>query len=400
MPSTGFCGENDEEHGLALVLQETPAIQEMTTKQAQTPQADEFMAMAERLMQQGNTAEAEVLLRRAIEALPELDPAYHALGLMAFGAGDLESAIDLVGKAASLCPSNALYQRNRGELCRRLGRLDEAVMDGQRASALAPLDVDAHFNLGLALSDRGDWPEAIASYHRALALRPDHGLTWNNLGVAQERGGQRTEAMQSYTRATQLNPGHVEAQFNLGLMYKQAGRLGEAGHCFRLVQELAPGFAEQKGLAAESHVAPILPPQVSMRDTCSPRGRGIFAERSYMTGELVETAPVILLHIDYQALPDEIKSYVFNWGKLCGLGSAQALALGYGGLYNHDSPANLRYEADPANLAMRFIATRTISADEELTINYNSPFGTDDENNAGWFARMNIKPIVSSSPQG
>ena len=372
----------------------------MTTKPAQMPQADEFMAMADCLMQQGNTAEAEVVLRRAIEALPELDPAYHALGLMAFGAGDLDSAIDLVGKAASLCPSNALYHRNRGELCRRLGRFDEAVMAGQRASELAPQDVDAHFNLGLALSDRGDWPEAIASYHRALALRPDHGLTWNNMGVAQERCGQRTEAMQSYTRATQLNPGHVEAQFNLGVIYKQAGRLSEADHCFRLVQEMAPGFAEQKGLAAESHVAPILPPKVSMRDTRSARGRGVFAERNFMADELVETAPVVLLHIDYQALPDEIKSYVFNWGKLCGLGSAQALALGYGSLFNHDNPANLRYEADPANLALRFIAVRDISAGDELTINYNSPFGTDDKSNDGWFARMNIKPSVSSSSQG
>ncbi len=371
----------------------------MTTTPVRDPLAAELLASANHFIQGGNQAEAKAILKRAIAAFPELDPAYHALGLIEFETGNLELAVDLVGKAVSLHPSNALYHRNQGELCRRLGRLDEAVIEGRRASELAPQDVDSHFNLGLALSDLGDWPEAIASYHRALALRPDHGLTWNNLGVALERCGQRTEAMQSYAKATQLNPTHVEAQFNLAVMYRQAGRRNEAGHCFRLVQDLAPGFAERKGLAPDSPVASIQPPQVSMRDTCSARGRGIFAERRFMTGELVETAPVMLLHIDYQALPDEIKCYVFNWGKLCDLGSAHALALGYGSLYNHDNPANLRYEADPANQALRFIATRDIAAGDELTINYNSPFGTDEVIGDNWFSRQNVSPIFSTPVQ-
>ena len=371
----------------------------MTKKPEPSPQAAELLALADQFMQQGNRTEAVTALTRAIETFPELDSAYHALGLMAFERGDLQSAADLIEKAVSLYPGNALYHRNRGELCRRLGQLDEAIMEGRRAIELSPQEVDSHFNLGLALSDAGDWPEAIAAYYRALALRPDHGLTWNNLGVAQERCGQRAESMNSYIHATQLNPSHVEAQFNLGVMYKQSGRLDEASRCFRLVEKLAPGFVEQNGFTIDSTVAPIFTPQVSMHDTCSAKGRGIFAERSFMAGELVETAPVILLHSDYQTLPEEIKSYVFNWGKMCGLGSAHALALGYGSLFNHDNPANLRYEADPANLALRFIATRNISAKDELTINYNAPCGTDDKTDDGWFARMNINPIVSSSRQ-
>lgn len=56
-------------------------------------------------------------------------------------------------------------------------------------------------------------------------------------------------------------------------------------------------------------------------------------------------------------------------------GSAHAVALGYGSLFNHDNPASLRYEADPGNLSLRFIATRDIAAGEELTINYNAPQG-------------------------
>ena len=374
-------------------------IQDGATVQEQVSQAAECLLMAERLVCEDRRAEAEAVLMQAIEAFPKLDPAYHALGLMAFAAGNLERAVALVGQAVSICPASALYHRNLGELCRRLGRLDEAVAGGLRACELAPQDVDAHFNLGLALADRGEWEQAMASYQRALALRPDHGLTWNNLGVALERSGQRTEAMHAYLKATQLNPEHVEALLNLAVIYKQAGRLNDASDCFQRVQKLAPGFAETMGVATETRVAEVRPPRVSMRDTGSARGRGVFAERGFLAGDLVETAPVILLHTDYPALPEEIKNYVFNWGKLCGLGSAHAVALGYGSLFNHDNPANLRYEADPANLALRFVATRDITTGEELTINYDAPQGSYAGGDADWFARMRLAPIVSA-PRG
>ena len=374
-------------------------IQNVSTTADYGPQAAECLLLAERFMREGRRVEAGAVLTRAVETYPNLDAAYHALGLLAFEAGELARAADLVGQAVLLCPDNALYLRNRGELCRRLGQLDAAVESARRASELAPQDVDAHFNLGLALADRGDWPEAIAAYHRALALRPDHGLTWNNLGVALERSGQGNEALRAYLQATHLNPQHVEAQLNLAVLYRRAGRLNDASACFQRAQQLAPGFSETMGVATDTRVAEIHPPEVTMRDTGSVRGRGVFALRAFLAGDLVETSPVILLHADYQALPAEIKSYVFNWGKLCGLGSAHALALGYGSLFNHDNPASLRYEADPANLSLRFLATRDIAAGEELTINYDAPQGNHAGGSNDWFARMHVKPIVSE-PQG
>ena len=372
---------------------------EQSTATNFSAQAAEWLAQADRHIRGGNPGAAEALLKQAIETHPELDPAYHTLGLIAFETGNLAQAAELIGAAVSLRPTNALYHRNWGELLRRLGRFDEAVKEGQYACQLAPQDVDSHFNLGLALANQGVWPDAISAYQRALSLTPDHGLAWNNLGVAQERCGQRNEAVHSYRQAVQLNPQHVEAQFNLGVMHRQAGRLSEANECFRLVEEMAPGFSRENGVTAHRPIESTFPPQSSVRDTHTPKGRGVFVERFVRAGELVETAPVILLHVPYQTLPEEIKSYVFNWGKLCGIGSANALALGYGSLFNHDNPANLRYEADPANLALRFIATRDITTGEELTINYNAPHGTDENNSANWFDRMNIKPIVSSSPQ-
>ena len=361
--------------------------------------AEEMIALAERFKLEGNPAEAEATLLRTIEAYPKSDSAHHVLGLMACEAGNLTSATELIGRAISFNPSEGLYYRNFGELCRRLGRLDEAIKAARQATALCPQDSEAHFNLGLALAGSNNWSEAIASYQLTLSLKPNHGLALNNLGVALLCGGRRTEALQAFLNATQLNPSHVEAQLNLAILYKQSGQLELARNCLAVVNKLAPGFAGKQSFSLNDCLASIAPPTVSVRDTCSSRGRGGFAERNFIAGEIVETSPVILLNSGYANLPPEIKAYVFNWGALCGVGNAHALALGYGGLYNHDNPASLRNEADPENLSLKFIATRNITSGEELTVNYDNACGTDNKSGSNWFAQLNIQPILASSKQ-
>jgi tetratricopeptide (TPR) repeat protein len=166
------------------------------------------------------------------------------LGLLAFEVGKLELASQLIAHAVRLNDAVALYHRNLGELCRRLGRLDEAVLAGERATALAPDDLDAHYNLGLALTDKAEWNAAIRSYRRALELNPNHGLSWNNLGAALEKQGDMAGAEAAYARAVALNPAHHEAQNNLGAIYSLQGRLEDACRCFEESIKANPDFIE------------------------------------------------------------------------------------------------------------------------------------------------------------
>jgi len=142
---------------------------------------------------------------------------------------------------------------------------------------------------------------------------------------------------------------------------------------------------------------PVYPSGLRIDDTGTPKGRGVYAVVGFFKGELVEESPVVLLEGPYQTFPPELKTLVFNWGKLTGSGKAQALALGYGSLFNHDNPANLRYSPDPENLTMRFYAVREILPGEELTINYNAVGGLAEWHDDNWFERMGIKPIFSDS---
>ncbi len=191
-----------------------------------------LMEQARQHEQLGEPQQAEACYRQVIQTYPDYPPAWHALGLLLFSYDHLPLAADAIKTATTLDPQNGLYQRNYAEMCRRLGRLDEAIQAGQRACQLAPDHLDGYYNLGLAYSDRRAYPEAIVCYQNALTINPHHGFSWNNMGSAQEQMGDKEAAARSYAEAIRLNPHHAEAQNNLGALYSEQGKLTEAIACF------------------------------------------------------------------------------------------------------------------------------------------------------------------------
>lgn len=99
-------------------------------------------------------------------------------------------------------------------------------------------------------------------------------------------------------------------------------------------------------------------------------GRGVFATRDIQAGELLESAPVIVMeerewkYVKKTALFD----YCFIWGD----DSEQtAIALGYGSLYNHSYRPNAIFRNNPNKLTIDFYAVQHIKKGDEITINYN-----------------------------
>jgi uncharacterized protein len=138
-------------------------------------------------------------------------------------------------------------------------------------------------------------------------------------------------------------------------------------------------------------------PNVEIRDTGPLKGRGVFAAREFQTGEVVEICAAIVFRCPFDDLPRELQEVAFCWSGLAGLSEPhmQAIALGYGGLYNSKNPANMRYEAvaGAPHPLLRFIAVRTIQSGEELTVNYSAIGGgpeSDESNDNRWFEKKNI----------
>lgn len=100
------------------------------------------------------------------------------------------------------------------------------------------------------------------------------------------------------------------------------------------------------------------------------KGRGVFAQRNFKKGEVIESCPVIVLpaeEIDTLELT-QLYNYYFAWGPES---KDAAIALGYGSLYNHSYTPNARYYKDFDNSLLKYVCIRDIQENEEITINYN-----------------------------
>jgi SET domain-containing protein len=115
----------------------------------------------------------------------------------------------------------------------------------------------------------------------------------------------------------------------------------------------------------------------------SQKGRGVFAVSRLVSGEIIETAPIILIpasewpHIE----PTVLALYIYNFGPTADEEHA-AIALGYGSLYNHSYTPNAKYTKNWDEQVICFVAVRDIEPGEEITINYN---GSPENQTPIWF---------------
>lgn len=122
-----------------------------------TEQARAETARAYELICKGKYAQAEPVVKRAIEYDPMYGPAHNNAGLV-------------------------YYQQ---------GRLYDAAWEFEKAIKLMPGQPQPRNNLGLVLEQAGRAPEAVASYEQAVKLAPDSPEYVGNLARARVRMGDR-----------------------------------------------------------------------------------------------------------------------------------------------------------------------------------------------------------------
>ena len=94
----------------------------------------------------------------------------------------------------------------------------------------------------------------------------------------------------------------------------------------------------------------IYPPKVYVADTGTIKGRGVFAAKVFKAGELVELCPVVIFNNPTLNI-EQIQNIIFSWDGLTGSNkNIAAIALGYGSLYNHNNPSNMRYIVEYPNV--------------------------------------------------
>lgn len=109
-------------------------------------------------------------------------------------------------------------------------------------------------------------------------------------------------------------------------------------------------------------------------------GRGVYAVKSFNSGDIIEVAPVIRL------TPSERKRmegtimdfYIYPWKST----RSAVLVLGYGCLYNHSFDPNADWKQDFRSRTMVYRALKPIKKGEQIFVNYNGE--PDDDTPIDW----------------
>lgn len=122
---------------------------------------------------EGKTAEAELLFKRGILVNPRSFLCYEAMGTI-YSKSQPKSAIPYFTKALEINPKRSSSYFNRALCHYRLGQFSTAILDYSEAIQTRPNYARAMINRAVCFRSLGKKKEAIADFQKALQINPKH----------------------------------------------------------------------------------------------------------------------------------------------------------------------------------------------------------------------------------
>src|SRR5213080_2896397 len=157
--------------------------------------------------------------------------------------GQYAQAIPKLEQAARLLPRDARAWNHLGLAYHGGGRGQDAAKAYQQAVALDRNLAAAHFNLGCLHLEQNNVPAALADLTSYTGLQPNAPDGWIKLGTAQVRSRQLEAAEKSLRQALKLDPRSAEAWNELGLAQVQRRRYQDADQQFNAALRAQPDYA-------------------------------------------------------------------------------------------------------------------------------------------------------------
>jgi Flp pilus assembly protein TadD len=210
------------------------------------PDVGALMHDAEQALDRKDYAAAVDRLKLAVQAAPDMVPAWFDLGYAYTGLRQNDEARASYEKALELNPELFEASLNLGILLLDMKDASAALPPLEKASALKATDPRAHLYLGRALAASEQPTEAQVEFRQALQLDPKLAPAASGLGQAALDQNQYAEAASAFQQALALDPGLAEAE--LGLAYASEGlaQQPEAEKHFAQYLRLQPDDAEAR----------------------------------------------------------------------------------------------------------------------------------------------------------
>lgn len=200
--------------------------------------------------QQRREAEAETLLKRAIEIKPDFTSAHVSLGMLYVQMAKPDDAIPQFQEALRLDPERTDARSSLVNVWRDRAHA-VAAQDPEKALALLiqarktdPRDADVQYDFGMVALRMSLLPDAKEAFQQALKLRVDDEKALYGLGRTEMALAEYEDAQATFYRYCELRPNDASGHYALGATLAALQRWGEARSQFEKSIEIQPAQTE------------------------------------------------------------------------------------------------------------------------------------------------------------
>jgi tetratricopeptide (TPR) repeat protein len=144
----------------------------------------------------------------------------------------------LLSKVVEWLPDNANAWYNLGATLYGARKLDQVIVAYERAIELDPKDAYPHHGLGHVYSALSQYEEAIAAYWRAIELDPKDASPHKGLGIVYQLSEQYEKAEEAFRKAIELDPQAGSYRSSIAGIVRKLGRESEAAEQIKIAREL------------------------------------------------------------------------------------------------------------------------------------------------------------------
>ena len=120
--------------------------------------------------------------------------------------GDFEGALNCYSSAIDKMPGFSALYASLGDMYRKIGKLEEAVVEYKMALWIDSLNHSAYSGLVQAYEELGDYDNAISYYKKYIKIHPNNAVLHSNIANLYFMKGDAETAISHYQAAITINP--------------------------------------------------------------------------------------------------------------------------------------------------------------------------------------------------
>jgi predicted TPR repeat methyltransferase len=202
----------------------------------------EALALADRAQLAGLLADAEAVCREILDQNPSEPQAMRILGVVCRKSGRLGEALEYLKNSVAGNPTDPLAYRDLGDALRADNKFDESVAAYERAIKLKPDWAEGYGAMGNVLKDAGKLDQAARAFTTAIRLRPELAMAHLRLGEVLHEQNRLDQARIAIARAQAHRPNWPEAFNSLGNLLWDEQKFDEAIAAYSEACRLRPGY--------------------------------------------------------------------------------------------------------------------------------------------------------------